>query len=72
MSPGALNINFSALNIVQRPQHHYLVKLWHKNDVLDEKKVCGGPKPCQILPRNSQADMAQKVLVMYDAACYCI
>ena len=39
-----LNIVFSALNIVQRPQHRFLAKLWHKNDVFDEKKVCGGPK----------------------------
>ena len=31
--------------IIQRPQHHLLAKLWHKNDVFDEKKkVCGGPK----------------------------
>ena len=34
----ALNIAFSVLNIVQRPQHHFLAKMWHKNDVFDEKK----------------------------------
>ena len=33
----SLNILFSALNIVQRPQHRFLDKLWHKNDVFDEK-----------------------------------
>ena len=37
-SPGGLNIVFSVLNIVQRPQHRFLAKLWHKNDVFDEKK----------------------------------
>ena len=31
--PGGTNIVLSALNIVQRPQHHFLAKLWHKNDV---------------------------------------
>ena len=37
-----LNIVFSALNIVQRPQHRFLAKLWHKNDVFDEKKGVWG------------------------------
>ena len=37
---------FSARNNVQRPQHGFLAKLWHKNDVFDEKNVCRGPK-CQ-------------------------
>ena len=31
-------IVFSALNVAQRPQHRFLAKLWHKNDVFDEKK----------------------------------
>ena len=38
----SLNIVFSALNIVQRPQHRFLDKLWHKNDVFDEKKGVWG------------------------------
>ena len=32
---------FSVLNIIQRPQHRFLAKLWHKNDVFDEKGVWG-------------------------------
>ena len=43
-SPGGLNIVFSVLKIVQRPKHRFLAKLWHKNDVFGEKKVCGGSK----------------------------
>jgi len=31
-SPGGLNIIFKILNIIQRPQHCFLAKLWHKND----------------------------------------
>ena len=38
MLPGGLNIVFSVLNIIQRPQHGFLAKLWHKNDVFDEKQ----------------------------------
>ena len=38
----SLNIVFSALNILQRPQHRFLAKLWHKNDVFDEKKGVWG------------------------------
>ena len=36
--PEGLNIIFSALNVVQRPQHRFLAKLWHRNDVFDQKK----------------------------------
>ena len=39
---GGLNIFFSVLNIVQRPQHRLLAKLWHKNDVFNENKRCVG------------------------------
>ena len=42
MSPGGLHIVFSVLNIIQRPQHCFLAKLWHKNDVFDEKKGVWG------------------------------
>ena len=38
----SLNIVFSALNIVQRPQHRFLAKLWNKNDVFDETKSVWG------------------------------
>ena len=40
-SPGGLNIVFSVLKIVQRPQHLFLAKLWHKNDVLMKKRCVG-------------------------------
>ena len=40
--PGGLNIIFLALNVVQRPQHRFLAKLWHKNDVFKEKKGVWG------------------------------
>ena len=33
---------FFSSNVVQRPQHHFLAKLWHKNDAFDEKKRCVG------------------------------
>ena len=58
-------IVFSALNVAQRPQHRFLAKLWHKNDVFDEKKVFGSPKSRPTSPRNSQADIAQRILIMY-------
>ena len=41
-SPGGLNILFSALNVVQRPQHCFLAKLWHRNDAFDENKGVWG------------------------------
>ena len=28
-------------NVSQRPKHHFSAKLWHKNNVFDEKR-CGG------------------------------
>ena len=40
--PRGLNIVFSAINVVQRPQHRFLAKLWHKYDVFDDKKGVWG------------------------------
>ena len=35
-------IVISALNVVQRSKHCFLAKLWHKNDVFDEKQGVWG------------------------------
>ena len=62
-SPGGLNIFFSALNVVQRVSHCFLelncgIKMMF---LVKKKKVCGGPERQPTSPRNSQADITQRI-----------
>ena len=55
-------IFFSALNVAQRPQHRFLAKLWHKNDVFDEILGCAGHLT---LPKKKWAPVAVKIFYKY-------
>ena len=50
-------IVISALNVVQRSKHCFLAKLWHKNDVFDEKRCMGTGWPKRVAQHHPETAM---------------